>query len=355
MADVVNQKITDEYALYNADTCAAILDIPDNSCGFGVFSSPFRELYCYSNLLEDMGNSKACQFDDHYEFLIPHLLRITKPGRNLSFHCMNIPKSKGKDGVIGLTDFRGQMIKLFEKYGWIFHGEVCIWKDPVLQMQRTKALGLLHKQTKKDSCMSRQGLPDYLITMRKPGINESPVAHEHGFTEYAGTNPPDCDGEMWVWAGTGGKKRRPKGWFEVKQYNGEWPKLNPFKAGSEAHESWSIVTWQRYASPVWMDIQMSGDVAGIEGRKATLQSMREEEDIKHICPLQLQVIERAIHLWSNPEDTVFTPFLGIGSEVYESVRLGRKGIGIELKTAYFEQAIKNMHRLACQMSEKELF
>lgn len=342
---VVSQKITDDYAIYNADTCSAILDIPDNSIGFTAFSPPFDSLYTYSNLLEDMGNSASGQFAKHFDFIIPHLLRITKPGRNLSFHCMNLPRSKTRDGFIGIRDFRGELIEAMQKHGWIFHSEVCIWKDPVLAMQRTKALGLLHAQIKKDSAMSRQGIPDYMITMRKPGINESPIAREYGFTEYAGTNPPNCDEDIWAWAGPNGQKKRPKGYFEVKQTDGKWPKQNPFKPGSDAAIVWSIQVWQHYASPVWMDID-AGD---------TLQSMREEDDVKHICPLQLEAIERAIHLWSNPDDVVFTPFLGIGSEVYEAVRLGRKGIGCELKTAYFEKAKSNLDKLNEHMRESMLF
>ncbi len=344
MAEVVDQIITPEYALYNADSCAAILDIPDESCGFGVWSSPFDSLYTYSNLLEDMGNSAQGQFAKHYKFLVPHIFRIMKPGRNVSFHCMNLPRSKARDGFIGIRDFRGELIRLFEECGFIFHSEVCIFKDPVTAMQRTKALGLLHKQVKKDTAMSRQGIPDYMITMKKPGANADPIRREYGFTEYAGTNPPNCDEDIWS-NGLKGKRSRPKGYRTVTPVNGEWPKQNPFAPGSDAAVTWSIAVWQRYASPVWMDID-PGD---------TLQSMREEDDIRHICPLQLQAIERAIHMWSNPGDTVFTPFLGIGSEVYEAVRLGRKGIGCELKSAYFQKAIRNLAMLRSKMSEKDLF
>ncbi len=345
MSKVVNQVVTENYALYNADTCSAILDVPDNSVGFSIFSPPFDSLYTYSNLLEDMGNSARGQFAKHFEFLIPHLLRITKPGRNLSFHCMNLPRSKARDGFIGIRDFRGELISALERHGWIFHSEVCIWKDPVTAMQRTKALGLLHKSVKKDSAMSRQGIPDYMITMRKPGVNESPIAHSNGFTAYAGTNPPNCDDDIWEATDMKGGRRRPKGYRKITPIDGKYPSQNPFPHDSKAAEVWSIAVWQRYASPVWMDID-PGD---------TLQSMREENDTRHICPLQLQAIERCIHLWSNPEDTIFTPFLGIGSEVYEAVRLGRKAIGCELKTAYFDQAVKNMSKLASSQQQKELF
>lgn len=350
---VVDQIITDQYALYNADTCAAILNIPDNSVGFSVFSSPFDSLYTYSNLLEDMGNSAPGQFAKHFDFIIPHLLRITKPGRNLSFHCMNWPRSKTRDGYIGLRDFRGELIAAFEKHGWIFHSEVCVWKDPVTAMHRTKAMGLLHKQVRKDSAMSRQGVPDYLITMRKEGVNDSPITHEYGFAEYEGTNPPNCDDDIWQ-TDLKGKKTRPNGYKQIAQSDGRWPVTNPFPKGSDAAVVWSIAVWQRYASPVWMDIQPSGKIAGTE-KSATLQSVKDEGDTRHICPLQLQVISRAIHLWSNPNDVVFTPFLGIGSEVYEAVRLGRRGVGIELKGAYFEMAKKNLDALNDKMREEFLF
>ncbi len=203
---------------------------------------------------------------------------MTKPGRLLSFHCMNLPTSKARDGVIGITDFRGNLIRMFREAGWIFHSEVVIWKDPVTAMQRTKALGLLYKQLRKDSAMSRQGIPDYLVTMRKSGANPDPV--------------------------------------------------------TKTHESFPVDLWQQYASPVWMDINPN----------KTLQSIREDEDERHICPLQLEVIERAIRLWTNPGDLVLSPFAGIGSEGHVSIHEGRKFIGVELKPAYFDQATENLTR-----------
>ena len=191
---------------------------------------------------------------------------------------MNLPTSKERDGFIGIEDFRGLLIKLFQDSGFIYHSEVCIWKDPVIAMQRTKALGLLHKQLKKDSCMSRQGIPDYLVTMRKPG-----------------DNPERCE---------------------------------------HTNESFPVSKWQNYASPIWMDINPSDTLQA--------RSAREEKDEKHICPLQLPVIERAIELWTNPNDIVFTPFLGIGSECYKAIEMGRRAMGIELKKSYYEQACKNV-------------
>ena len=278
MTKVINQTINKKYSLYNGDSCEIIKNIPDNSVHYSIFSPPFADLYVYSNSERDMGNCKTkSEFYEHFKYLIKDLYRVLMPGRLLSFHCMNLPTSKQRDGFIGINDFRGDLIRLFQECGFIYHSEVVIWKDPVIAMQRTKALGLLHKQIKKDSAMCRQGIPDYLVTMRKPGENPERVEH--------------------------------------------------------TNDSFPVDIWQQYASPVWHDINPSD----------TLQktSAREEKDEKHICPLQLDVIRRAINLWTNPNDIVLTPFLGIGSEVYQALKMGRRGIGIELKESYFNQAVKN--------------
>lgn len=275
---VKQQEITDKYALYNGDSCEILKGIPDNSVHFMVYSPPFASLYTYSNSERDLGNCRTrAEFYAQFEYIAQELFRVLMPGRNMSFHCMNLPTSKERDGFIGITDFRGELIRIFERQGFIFHSEVCIWKDPVTAMQRTKALGLLHKQVKKDSCMSRQGIPDYLITMRKPGDNPEPVTH--------------------------------------------------------TNESFPVDAWQRYASPVWIDINPSNTLQ--------FRSAREDKDERHICPLQLDVIKRAILLWTNPGDIVLTPFLGIGSEAYVALELKRRAIGIELKESYYEQAVKN--------------
>ena len=226
---------------------------------------------------------------------------------------MNLPTSKQNDGFIGIKDFRGYLIRSFQDAGFIYHSEVCIWKDPVVAMQRTKALGLLHKQIKKDSAMSRQGIPDYVVVMRKPGGNENPVSGE--FTHYVGDNPP-------------------KGFAGHQYDDGRWY----FVPG---HSGTSIDVWQQYASPIWDDISQTNTLNFREGRHS--------DDERHICPLQLDVIERAMQLWTKPGDTVLTPFLGIGSEAYVAVRMGRKAIGVELKTSYFELAERNM----TQASEKQ--
>lgn len=276
--DVINQAITDKYALYNGDSAEILQGIPSDSIHYSIFSPPFASLYTYSNSERDLGNCRTtAEFYQQFKFIVDELYRVLIPGRLISFHCMDLPLSKERDGIIGIRDFRGELIKLFEEVGFVLHSQVCIWKDPVIAMQRTKAIGLLHKQLKKDSCMSRQGIPDYLVTMRKPGANPEPVTH--------------------------------------------------------TNESFPVKIWQRYASPIWTDINPFD----------TLQasSAMDEKDERHICPLQLTVIRRALNLWTNPGDTVLTPFLGIGSEAFVALQLGRKAIGIELKPSYYNQAVKN--------------
>lgn len=282
----------ESWKLMLGDCVERVKELADESIHFSVFSPPFASLYTYSNSDRDMGNSKdSDEFAEHFKFLVRELYRVLKPGRLVSFHCMNLPTSKTHQGYIGISDFRGDLIRMFEAEGFIYHSEVCIWKDPVTAMQRTKAIGLLHKQLTKDSCMSRQGVPDYLVTMRKPGVNPEPVEGELDHF---------C-GEEGTFASTG---------------------------------RLSIDIWQRYASPVWMDIDPSYT---LQGRAA-----RDEKDERHICPLQLQVIHRALQLWTNPGDLVLSPFAGIGSEGYEAIKCGRKFIGVELKPSYFDQAVKNL-------------
>lgn len=271
--------------MHLGDCVTEVGAMPDESIGYSIFSPPFASLYVYSGDERDMGNCvNDSEFFAHMGYLIPELYRVLKPGRNLSFHCMNLPLTKERDGVIGLRDFRGGLIRAFESAGFVFHSEVCIWKDPVTAMQRTKAIGLLWKQLKKDACMSRQGIADYLVTMRKPGLNTEPV----------GNDEKD---------------------FPVSQ-------------------------WQEYASPVWMDINPS----------ETLQkeSARENDDERHICPLQLEVIRRGIRLWSNEGDVVLSPFAGIGSEGYVALQMRRHFVGVELKPSYFKQAVENLKSLSYQ-------
>lgn len=275
---VLNQHIGRNFAIYNGDSCEVLKGIPDNSIHYSIFSPPFADLYTYSDSERDLGNCRnQSEFYFHFKFIVNELYRVIKPGRLISFHCMDLPTSKFRDGFIGLTDFPGILINIFQDAGFIYHSRVTIWKNPVVAMQRTKALGLLHKQIKKDATMCRQGIADYIITMRKPGENLERVTN--------------------------------------------------------TNESFPVELWQQYASPVWMDINQSN----------TLQknSAREEKDEKHICPLQLDVIERCIKLWTNKNDVVLSPFAGIGSEIYQALKMDRKGIGIELKNSYYNQAVKN--------------
>jgi len=313
------------YTAYKGDCVDVVAQLPDNSIDFSVYSPPFASLYTYSASDRDMGNTKSDEdFFQHYAFLVKELYRALKPGRLVSVHCMNLPRIKEREGVIGIKDFRGDIIRLHEEMGFVYHSEVCIWKDPVTAMQRTKALGLLHKQIVKDSAMSRQGIPDYLITFRKDGVNDNPVKGE--FETYIGD---ETDAEFDKWC---------KQKYEQQKIEGNTMPYHTFK---------SVNIWQRYASPVWMDINPSN----------TLQreSAREDNDERHICPLQIQVIERALDLWTLPGDTVLSPFMGIGSEGVVSIRKGRKFIGAELKSSYYTQAVLNLENAIISSSQQSLF
>lgn len=312
----LDQVITPEYAIYLGDTCELIRAIPADSVHFGIHSPPFIGLYKFSNSDRDISNSEDGQFWEHYQFIISELLRVTKPGRLCSVHCMNLPRSKTRDGFIGINDFRGDVVRAYEAAGWYFHSEVCIWKDPVVAQQRTKSLRLLHKQIVKDSAMSGQGLADYIVTFRKPGENPEPIA-----------------GMFDAFYGDGLDISREAYERQKRQWSGEgW-----------SYEMWcSVLVWQRYASPVWMDIKQTNT---LQYREA-----RDEKDEAHISPLQLDVIERCIDLWSNPGDVVLTPFLGIGSEVVTAVSMGRRGIGFDLKGSYFSQAVRH----CAEVKKKEM-
>jgi ERCC4-related helicase len=279
------------FSIQRGDCVQLIQNVKDESIGLSVFSPPFAELYTYSSHLEDMGNSKDYnEFLTQFRFLIKELYRVMMSGRNVAVHCMDLPIQKGKEGFIGLRDFSGMILRAFEDAGFIYASRVTIWKDPVIEMQRTKALGLLHKQIKKDSTMSRVGIPDYVMIFRKDGERNNPVTNT----------------------------------------------------------DLSVDLWQKYASPVWMDIDYGNTLQGF-------RNGREENDEKHICPLQLDTIERLIHLYSNKGDTILTPFMGIGSEVYQAVKMGRKGIGFELKESYFDLAKANLKAIVSLKSQASLF
>lgn len=313
---VLNQKIEEFYSIYHGDNVEVLKGIPDSSIHYSIFSPPFANLYTYSNSDRDMGNSKNDdEFYEHFKYLIKELYRVTMPGRLLSFHCMDLPMMKSRDGVIGLKDFPGELIRLFADAGFIYHSKVVIWKDPLVEATRTKSLGLMHKQLVKDSAMCRQGLPDYLITMRKPGENPEKVENLKGLMRFFGENEPE-----------GMKEQRPsqdpEKYAKKEKYN---------KIPIYSHQA-----WRRYASPVWMDISQSNTL----NKKAA----REEKDERHICPLQLDVIARGIELWTNPGDIVLDPFVGLGSTNYVALRMDRRTIGIELKESYYNLTLSNCEK-----------
>lgn len=289
----LNQCVKDKYALYHGDNIELIKAIPENSIHYSIFSPPFVSLYTFSNSERDIGNCQTKEeFEKHFRYLIKELYRVIMPGRLVSIHCADLATTLHHDGFIGVRDFPGDIIREFESEGFIFHSRVAIWKDPLVAATRTHAIGLLHKQIVKDSAQCRQGLADYIITMRKPGENSEPVAHPDGFTKYIGTDEID------------------------------------------PHYTYSHQVWRRYASPVWMDINQT----------LTLNTIgsKDEDDERHICPLQLDAVERCIELWTNPGDIVFDPFCGIGTVPYCAIKQKRRGLGFELKKSYYDVSLKNL-------------
>lgn len=289
---------TPTFKAIHGDCVEEVAKLPTDSIDFSIFSPPFAELYVYSDDIRDMGNCQDYEeFFVHFQFLVKELARVVKSGRLIAVHCMDLPAMKGKDGYIGLKDFSGMIIQSFQKEGFIYHDRITIWKSPVVEMTRTKSIGLLHKTIKKDSSMSRTGIPDYILVFRNAGDNIVPITHQ------------DTD---------------------------------------EKQENYLPVNlWQKYAEPVWYDINYSD----------TLQytSARDEKDEKHICPLQLETIRRCLHLWSNEGETVLSPFGGIGSEGHESLRLKRNFIGIELKPSYYNQMQRNLQRMIDDLNQTTLF
>lgn len=329
--NVLDQILGENFALYWGDSCEVLRGIPDNSIDFGIHSPPFSSLYVYSSSVADLGNSKShAEFFRHYRYIIRGLYRTTVPGRLCAVHCKDLPLYMGRDDAAGLLDFPGMITRWFQRCGWIFHSRVTIWKDPVVERERTNNSGLLYGNLCQDSTMSRQGMADYLLVFRKwEGLEtlkgskpvNAGVDGAERFDCYVGLEPPDC-GDL-------AQKYRHRVYPDKA---GKWPRYNPFPEGSEAYREWSIRVWRKYASPVWFDIDQTNVL--------NYQLARDEKDVKHICPLQLDVIERAIHLWTNPGDVVLTPFAGVGSELWVALGLGRKAIGIELKDTYYQQATK---------------
>lgn len=285
---VIASEVTEHFSAYQADCVEVVAAIPTESVGFSVYSPPFAHLFIYSDSERDMGNVKnEAEFFAQYGFLLKELFRVTKPGRLTAVHCSDLPRTKSTHGEIGLYDMPGDIIRAHLDAGWTYHSRITVWKDPVVEMQRTKALGLLYKQLQKDATRSRQGMPDYVLVFRKtPGAEQA-------------ADPVGQDARH----------------FPVTQ-------------------------WQQWADPVWMDINQTNVL--------NVRAAKEDKDEKHLCPLQLDLIERAIRLWTNPGDIVLSPFMGIGSEGVTALKCGRRFIGAELKATYYKQAVRNL-----QFSENE--
>lgn len=288
----LNSASGDNWTAINGDCVDVLMQLPENSIDFSVYSPPFGSLFVYSESAADMGNSTDEEFEKHYAWMVREKFRVTKPGRLTAVHCSDLPMTKWKDGAVGIKDFSGQIIKIHEDAGWVFHSRRTIWKSPVTEMTRTKHVGLVYGQLIKDSAKSRGGMPDYLMTFVKPGENAEPIEH-------------DMDEET---ATRLGRKRKP------------------------GHHVFPLSQWQEWASPVWMTVDQS--------RVLNVEMAREANDERHLCPLQLDVIERALVMWSNPGNVVLSPFMGIGSEGVMSIRHGRKFIGTELKESYWRQACR---------------
>ena len=281
----LNSRIGTQYAAYNGDCIDVMQQMPDSCIDFSVYSPPFGNLFVYSESIADMGNNADdAEFAQHYTFAVKEKFRLTKPGRLTAVHCSDLPATKWKDGAVGIKDFPGQIIKTHQDAGWTYHGRRTIWRCPVVEMTRTKHVGLLYKQLQKDSSKSRGGMPDYLLTFIKPGENASPISH--------------------------------------------------------TPQSFPLERWQEWASPVWMTVNQSNVL--------NVKLAREMNDERHLCPLQLDVIERALVMWSNPGDVVLSPFAGIGSEGYMALKLGRKFVGIELKESYWRQQCETLASLDAQ-------
>lgn len=300
---VINQKITEDFAVYHGDCCEVVPELPDESIHISIYSPPFADLYNYSSSERDMSNSTTYkQFMEHYEFIVEQIQRVTLPGRLTCIHCMDLPDGKG------LRDFPGDIIRLHKKHGFIYHSRHVIWKEPLRVAIRTRSQGLMHKQIVKDSSLCRVALPDYVLVFRNKGENKTPIDHPLGLSNYVG--------ERSIPVGLENKFRGHKN-----------PKTNKL----------SHWIWQQYASAFWDDVRVS--------RVLPYKPARDKDDEKHVCPLQLDVIERCLILWSNPGETVLTPFMGVGSEVFTSVACGRKAVGVELKKSYYRQALKNLRSL----------
>ena len=311
----LDQSITDRYAIYNGDSSEVFEKLPKDSIHLSVYSPPFATenggcLYNYSSSVRDLSNARSySEFFDHYEYIVSHIARATLPGRITAVHCMDVPKQGSNCG--GFTDFPGDIIRLHEKLGFEMMPRICIWKEPLAVRLRTMSKALAHRQICEDSTLTNIAAGDYLIPFRKKGVNPIPVTHEIGLLEYYGEREVPSE-------------------------------LHKFKAwkGKQTENRFSHWIWRNYASCFWDDISLSNVLP--------YEESKDEGDERHQHPLQLDVIQRAVELWSNPGEAVATPFMGVGSEVYGAVKLGRKGIGCELKPSYFRQAVKNLESLSVE-------
>jgi len=311
---VLDQNITDEWAIYLGDCMEVMPTLPTGSVALSIYSPPFAGLYQYSSSEHDLSNSRDyAEFTEHYRFVIDELFRLTMPGRMTAVHCMDIPESNTGKGDT-LSDFPGDIIRLHKSLGFDYVARYHVWKEPLTVRNRTMTKALAHKTIVDDSSRCGVASADYLLVFRRKGENRVPIAHPHGLTEYAGD------------------RQIP---HELLRYR-EW-------AGNQIENRYSHWIWRQYASAFWDDVRLD--------RVLPFRESRDEEDEKHVHPLQLDVIDRAIVLWSNPGETVLTPFMGVGSEVYGAVRNGRRGIGVELKPSYYRQAVKNLAALAHEHEE----
>lgn len=302
--NVLDQASGENWTLFNGDCVEVMRGMPEASIHLTITSPPYLQLFNYSPSPRDVSNCKSDeQFWEHFTIVIEELYRITKPGRIAVMDVMNVPSLKHRDGAIYTKDFRGDVIRAMQTAGFLFHSETLCWKDPLLEAVRTKTLGLMHQQLCKDSSMSRAGLPQYLLAFRKQGQNAEPIVHENGLDYFIGENPPTT--------------------------------------GNLSHER-----WRRLASPVWMDVNFM--------RTLNARAAREEEDERHLCPMALDMIERALQLWSNPGDVCFDPFSGVGSTGFCALQAGRKSCGVELKPAYWKQAVSNL-KAASTPKQVDLF
>jgi DNA modification methylase len=322
MAKVINQKSGKDWQMFNGDCVEVLKGIPDDTIGFGIHSPPFSSLYIYSDSENDMGNCESDeQFFEHYAYAIKELLRVTIPGRLVAVHCKDLPRYANVYGTTGLIDFPGMCIQEFESSGWVYHSRVTIWKCPVVERERTNNNGLLHKTVMRDTSQVRQGMADYLLLFRKPPndglMSDKPIVRPNGFRRYCGLQDPRHDNS------------------------------HPSKFARRGDNRESISIWQRYADPVWWDIDQT-DVLNFKLAKS-------DNDERHICPLQLDVIRRAIDIWSDDGDVVLSPFAGVGSEGVGALQLGRKFVGIELKESYFNHACKFLHTEESKQESQLLF